>query len=70
MRKYIDFLHDRFVTVPVDKVSNNVGIVWNKFHLDVIKNELGISNDGKIIGNTVYKPVYQEAEYIYKFHEQ
>ena len=27
-------------------------------------------NDRKIIGKKVYKPVYQEAEDIYKFHEQ
>ena len=41
-----------------------------KFYLDVSKNEPGISNDGNIIGNKVYKPVYQEAKEIYKFHEQ
>ena len=41
-----------------------------KNHLDAFKNELGISDDGKIIGKKVYKPVYQEAEDIYKFHEQ
>ena len=68
--KYINFLHDRFVIVPVDKASNNFGIVCKIFYLDVIKNELGISYDGKIIGNKVYKPVYQEAEDIYKFYEQ
>ena len=48
--KYINFLHDRFVIVPVDKASNNFVIVCKKY-LDVIKNELGISNDGKISGN-------------------
>ena len=45
----------------MDKASNNLCIVCNKFYLDVIQNEIDISNDGKIIGNTVYKPVYQEA---------
>ena len=48
--------------VPVDKASNNFGIVCKFFYLDVIKNLLGISKNGKIIGNKVYKPVYQEAE--------
>ena len=70
VRTYIKFLHDRFVIVPVDKASNNFGIVCKKFYLEVIKNELGISNDGNIIGNKVYKPVYQNAEEIYKFHQQ
>ena len=56
--------------VPVDKASNNLGLCAFFFYLDAIKNELGTSNGGKIIGNKVYKPVYQEAEDIYKFHEQ
>ena len=61
--KYIHSLHDRSVIVPVDKAGNNLGIVCKKFYLDVIKNELGITNDGEIIGNKIYKPVYQEATY-------
>ena len=70
--KYINVLHDRFVIIPVDKASNNLSYCVQKkyIYLDVIKNELGISNDGKIIGNNVSKPVYEEAEDIYKFHEQ
>ena len=40
------------------------------FYLDVIKNELGISDDGNIIGNTVYKPIYQKLTDIYTFHEE
>ena len=60
MRKYINFL-DIFAIVAVDKASNNLGIVCKKFYLDVIKNELGISDDGNIIRNKVYKPIYQEA---------
>ena len=67
---YINFLRDRFLIVPVGKASNGFCIVCKKFYLDVIKNELGISNDGNIIGDKVYKPVYQEADDIYKFHEQ
>ena len=54
VRQYINYLHDRFVIVPVDKASNNIGIVYKSFYLNVIKNELGISDDGNIIGNTVY----------------
>ena len=61
MCKYINSPHDIFVIVAMDKASNNLCIVCNKFYLDVIQNEIDISNDGKIIGNTVYKPVYQEA---------
>ena len=68
--KYINFFHDRFVIVPLVKASNNFVIACKNFYLDVIKNEFGISNDGKTIGDKVYKPVYQEAEDIYKFHKQ
>ena len=67
VRQYINYLHDRFVIVPVDKASNNFGIVCKSFYLDVIKNELGISDDGNINGNTVYKPVYQKVNDIYTF---
>ena len=70
VRQYINYLHDRFVIVPVDKASNNFAIVCKSFYLDVIKNELGISDDGNIIGNTVYKPVYQKVNDIYTFHEE
>ena len=67
VRQYINYLHDRFVIVPVDKASNNFGIVCKSFYLDVIKNELGISDDGNIIGNIVYKPIYQKVNDIYTF---
>ena len=70
VRQYINYLHDRFVIVPVDKASNNFDIVCKSFYLDVIKNELGISDDGNIIGNTVYKPIYQKVNDIYTFHEE
>ena len=46
------------------------GIMCKSFYLDVIKNELGISDDGNIIGNTVYKPLYQKVNDIYTFHEE
>ena len=47
--------------VPVDKASNNFGIVGKKFYLEVIQKELGISYSGNIFGNKVYIPVCQEA---------
>ena len=37
VRQYINYLHDRFVIVPVDKAGNNFGIVCKSFYLDVIK---------------------------------
>ena len=70
VRQYINCLHDRFVIVPVDKASNNFGIVCKSFCLDVIENELGISDDGNIIGNTVHNPIYQKVNDIYTFHEE
>ena len=70
VRQYINYLHDRFVIVPVDKASNDFGIVCKSFNLDVFKNELGISDDGNIIGNTVYKPILKKVNDIYTFHEE
>ena len=70
VRQYINYLHDRFVIVPVDKVSDNFDIVCKSFYSDVIKNELGISDAGNIIGNTVYKPIHQKVNDIYTFHEE
>ena len=67
VRKYINYLHDRLVVVPVDKASNNFGTVCKSFYFDVIKNELRISDGGNIIGNTVYKPIYQKPNDVYKF---
>ena len=61
VRQYQNYLHDRYVIIPVDKPSNDFGIVCKSFYLDVIKNELGISDNGNIIGNTVYKPIHQAS---------
>ena len=36
---YITHFIDRFVIVPVDKASNDVGIVCKAFYLDDIKNQ-------------------------------
>ena len=58
VRKYINYFHDRFVIIPVDKASNNFCIVCKSFY--VMKNELGVSDDGNTIGNTVYKPKNQK----------
>ena len=44
---------DLYQIVPVDKANNNVGIMCKSFNLDFIENELGISDDGNIIGNRV-----------------
>ena len=41
-----------------------------EIYLDIIKNQLGISYDGKIIGNKVYREVYEEAEDMFGFYEQ
>ena len=35
--KYVQYLHDRFVIVPVDKASTNFGIVYKKFYLGYSK---------------------------------
>ena len=35
-RQYINYLHNRFVIIPVDKAINNFGIVCKSFYLDAI----------------------------------
>ena len=70
VRQYTNYLHDRFVIVPVDKVSNTFGIVCKSILFRCYKNELGISDDGNIIGNSVYKATYQKVNDIYTFHEE
>ena len=67
--KYIQYLHDKFVIGPVDKASNNFGIVCKKFYLEIIQKELGISYNGNISCNKVYIPVCQEAYDKYKYHK-
>ena len=47
--KYVNFLHARFVKVPVDKARNTSGIMCKEFYLH--NNQLDISDDGNIIGN-------------------
>ena len=56
VQQYLDYLHDRFVIVPVDKASNNFAVICRKFYLEVLMKELGFCN-GKIVGNDVYKYV-------------
>ena len=63
--KQINFLHDRSVIIPVDNASNDYGIVCKIFYLSKMN-----FDDGNIIGNKVYKPIYREADYIYNFYEQ
>ena len=36
-------LHDDFVLVPADKASNNVTVVWKKYHTETLIKELGIN---------------------------
>ena len=57
------------MTVPVCEANNNFGIVRKRFYLKVIEKEIGISDDGNISDNKVYRPICQKAEDIYQFHE-
>ena len=68
--KHTNVLFDTFVILPLDKARNNFGIARQKFYRDVIRNEFGVCNDRNIIGNNVYRPVDEEADAIYTFHEQ
>ena len=66
VKDYIYEMHKKFVISPIDKASNNFAIICKKFYLEVIQGELGISE--KIKGNSVYKPVNQNIDYIIEKH--
>ena len=33
-------LHSKYILVPVDKAANNVIIIWKRYYVDVLKEEL------------------------------
>ena len=53
---------DIFLSVPVDRTSNNFGIVYKKFYLDVFENELGnkVYNVSNISGCLGYIHIYEQ----------
>ena len=58
--KYINYLHDRFVIVPVDKAI--YFYCMQESISRCYRNEVGISDDGNKIGNKVYKPIYPQTD--------
>ena len=39
-KEYLDILHSQYVIVPVDKASNNIGIICKRFYLHVLNKEI------------------------------
>ena len=48
-------LHDNFVSIPADKVANNVIVVCKKYHIETLIKELGIDTTN-ISPNSTYIP--------------
>ena len=67
--EYLEYLHDRFVFVPVDKASNNFAVVCKTFYIQVLMKELGINKKGMISGNEVYKFVPMTQRQFFKQQE-
>ena len=42
VKQYLQKLHDSFVTVPIDKASNNVAFICKRFYALVLLKELGL----------------------------
>ena len=50
-KDYLEALHAQFVVVPVDKASNNIGIICKRFYLDVLFKE--ITESGNFVPSNV-----------------
>ena len=62
-------MFERFAIFPIDTAGYNIGIIYKKYYIDVLKKELGINNNLGIKGNDVYLPVHQHKDDILNFHE-
>ncbi|MCP4064121.1 MAG: hypothetical protein GY740_12840, partial [Gammaproteobacteria bacterium] len=66
-------LQNKFVIVPADKASNNYVFVCQKFYLQVMCEELGITitpNNITVSGNNTYTPVQETKDSILARHNQ
>ena len=67
IKKYIQYLHSRFVIVPIDKASNNFAIICKQFYVKTLMSELGIDNN-VVKGNDVYKYINVSPEQLFEIH--
>ena len=61
-------LQNRFVICPIDKASNNFGLICKKYYIEILKKELGIDNNVGIKGNKVYLPINKNMNDIINLH--
>ena len=45
-------IHEKYVLVPADKAANNVIVIWKKFYIDVLSNELKSIHTYKKVNNS------------------
>jgi hypothetical protein len=61
-------LQERFVFVPIDKASNNFGIICKHLYINIIKKELGYTKT-EIKGNDVHTPLKDDKNIIINKHK-
>ncbi len=69
----LEILHKKFVIVPADKAANNYVFICQKFYLDVMCEELGITwttNSPTVTGNNTYIPIQESKDSILTRHIQ
>jgi hypothetical protein len=64
--KRLSSLHDKYVIVPADKVSNNIVFVCKSYYFECLIKELGINNNTS--SNTTYKPTSFDKDEILTNH--
>jgi len=52
IKKALSNIHEKYVLVPADKAANNAIIVWKKFYVDVLSNELKSIHTYKKVNNS------------------
>lgn len=72
--KHLKLAHKRYILVPIDKASNNVGIICKKYYCEIINKELGIqirNNANCLIqGNETYQQTVVTLEDIISLHNE
>ena len=71
-QQHLDTAHKRFILIPIDKASNNIGIICKKFYVQLLNQELGITfNNGQLtaLGNDTYEPFTDSLPDLFQKHQ-
>jgi len=67
IKKALSNIHEKYVLVPADKAANNVIIVWKKFYIDVLFNELKSIHTYKLVNNSEME-IFDSHDSVYNKH--